>query len=227
MNLRRAGLAALATCFALASSAGGAPKPQIEDKSGDAQPSFQVLVAVPPVKLTPAPSQGYADIVSVLWETVKIKGKSNLRVTMTLTAPPGSGGGRVQVYRTYGLPSKCATPPADPTTALVGFAYYSGKITGAPQKAIRENCSTGAIVLHELPTVEVKGNSIIWTVEIAKFPKGLLKKGDTVKNIYAFTGEILDFRGPCVPANAPTAAGACGIVPVSYDDATSTSTFKL
>ena len=217
--MRRRPLVVLALSSALALTPGAsAAEPQVTDLAGDANflnNQGYTQVPAPHSNTSPAGSQGYADVLSVLWE----KTGSDVRVTANFTAPPAPPAPTSLVYRMLGTSGE--------TCPFVGVVWYSKKSSdpGIPKAAVRDNC-TGTTVLTEVPEPKIDGTKIIWTVPLDKFPKQAV--GKPLTDLRVEIRELQDF-GTKVPSEVPPQAygGSYGSANGLIEVATSTSTFEL
>ena len=217
--------AALATAVAFGPWAHAAD-PQVTDPAGDANGINSQLVNHPDAPHstpTPAGSQDYADVTSILWENATVKGQPGFKVTVTLVAPPTPPVGTV-VYRILGKPSCEGSNP------FFGVVYYTtkGSDEEQPQSAIRDNCIDATTRLTEIDPPVIKDNVLTWSAPLSAIPKDTgIKAGSVLTDLYFETVEIEDFGGTCLPDDLPAYAGACGLGVGRLDLGESTSTFKL
>lgn len=179
---------ALASCVALGPWASAAdPTPQVTDPAGDA--NFANNQGQPGVPApndnnnpTPAGSQDYADVLSVLWEKVG----SDVRITATFKGAPAPLPGTSLVYRMLGTTPDCP---------FVGVVWYSTKSSDAtiPKSAVRDNC-TGETVLTEIAEPKIDGAKLIWTAPLSKFPAKALSAG-TLTDLRVEIRELQDAAG--------------------------------
>lgn len=195
-----------------------APAPQVTDPSGDANGGANATTATAD-KATPAGSQDYADVVSVLWQPTKVskkvKGKTvttltGFTVTATLSGPPTPPEPTSLVFRMLG---------STPACGFFGVVYYTTKSSdpGIPQSALRDNCVNATTRLTELAPPVIAGSTITWTVPIAKIPADTkVKAGSKLVDLWFEVRELEDFRVACTPdlssAPAPVSSygNACG-----------------
>jgi hypothetical protein len=216
-------LAALALSAAPASAA--APKPQVVDPPNDANGTANAVGD----QATPAGSQGYADVLSVLWQTTKSTKKvgrktvttvTGFTVTTTLSAPAVPPTGTTLVYRMLSSTPRCG---------FFGVAYYTtkGSDPTQPQSAIRDNCNGSDTRLTGIAMPVVSGNTIKWTVPLSKIPKDSgVKLGSKLSNLWFEVREIEDFKAGCVPDDGGTTGygGACGLGAGALDNSPTTGT---
>lgn len=198
--MRRLVLAPAVALALLVPHAGAAPAPQVTDPSGDANGGSNHAAATD--KPTPAGSQEYADVVSVLWEPVKqtkkVKGKNvtsvtGFTVTATLVGAPTPPAGTSIVYRMLGSTPKCS---------IFGVVYYTSKSSDPtiPQSALRDNCIDETVRLTEIPMPVIKDNTITWTVPMSKIPADSgVKQGTKLVDLWFETRELQDLKGVCLP----------------------------
>jgi len=195
-----------------------APAPQVVDPSGDANGGANAVAETDNVAL-PAGNQDYADVVSVLWQPTKVskkvKGKTvttltGFTVTATLAGPPTAPAPTSLVFRMLG---------STPTCGFFGVVYYTTKSSdpGIPQSALRDNCVDATTRLTELAMPVIAGNTITWTVPMAKIPADTkVKQGTKLLDLWFEVRELQDFRVACTPdlstAPAPVSSygNACG-----------------
>ena len=215
--------AALATAVAFGPWAHAAD-PQVTDPAGDAnflngqaQPQ---LAGAPQSNPTPAGSQDYADVTSILWEKATVKGQPGFKVTVTLTGAPIAPAPTTIVYRILG---KSACEGSNP---FFGVAYYTsaGSDPEQPQSAIRDNCVDATTRLTAIDLPVIKDNTITWTAPLSAIPKDAgVKAGTTITDLYFEVVEIEDFQGVCVPDTPPI----CGLGYGRLDVGSSTSSFTF
>jgi hypothetical protein len=216
--MRRAIVLPLLVSFALAAPSMAAPPvavaPQVTDPANDANGGANTPAAAD--KPTPAGSQGYADVLSVLWQTTKatktVKKKkvttvTGFTVTATLSAPPTAPTGTSIVYRMLGATGACG---------FFGVAYYTSKGSdpAQPQSAIRDNCNATPTRLTPLALPVITGNTITWTVPLKSIPADTkVKVGTKITGLWFEVREIEDFHGACVPddGGATGYGKACGL----------------
>lgn len=200
--------AALATAVAFGPWASAA-EPQVTDPANDANflNNQGYPVPAPGNNPTPVGSQGYADVLSVLWEKVG----RDVKVTATFTAPPAPPSPTRLVYRMLGKVGESCT--------FVGVVWYSTKSSdpSIPKSAVRDSC-TGETVLTEIAEPKIEGNKMIWTAPLAKFPKAAIAAGQ-LTDLRVEIRELQDY-GMEVDGSY---GGANGLIEV----ATSTNSFKL
>jgi hypothetical protein len=197
-----------------------APAPQLIDPTGDAN----FTSAATPDKVTPAGSQDYADVVSVLWQTTKttkiVKKKkvttvTGFTVTATLAAAPKPPQGTSLVYRMLGATGKCP---------FFGVAYYTAVHSdkNIPQSAIRDVCGrsdTDAARLTSIALPAIVDKTITWNVPLSAIPKDAkIGPGTKLTGLWFQVAEIEDFQGHCLPSEDTVPAeyrtgygGACGL----------------
>lgn len=222
MRKRSLILTAAAAAVLIAPHATAAPSPQVTDPAGDANfVNGQGSVNGLPSAGTPGANQGYADVISVLWQTYKKGGKfAGFTVTTTFSAPPVAPAGTSLVYRMLGQVN-------GDSSLFLGPVYYTtkGSDPNQPQSALRNNIN-GATELTPLDLPKISGNTMTWTVPAKVIPKSF-KKGSTLSNLYFEVREIEDFHGAAVPAAVPVYGGATGLAVGTLDNGTSTSSFKV
>jgi hypothetical protein len=216
--MRRALALPLLASFALAAPsmaapvATPAPAPQVVDAANDANGTANATYDT----ATPAGSQGYADVLSVLWQTTKVtktvkKKKvttvTGFTVTATLSAPPVPAAGTSIVYRMLGATAACG---------FFGVAYYTTKGSDAtqPQSAIRDNCNATPTRLTAIAAPVVSGNTVKWTVPLTAIPADTkVKVGTKITGLWFEVREIEDFHGVCVPDDGGLSGygKACGL----------------
>lgn len=194
-----------------------APAPQVVDPAGDANGTAnEAPTADTP---TPAGSQSYADVVSVLWQTTKqtkkVKGKTvttvtGFTVTATLSGPPTPPDPTSIVYRMLG---------STPSCGFFGVVYYTTKSSDPtiPQSALRDNCIDATTRLTPIAMPVIAGNTITWTVPLSAIPANTkVTVGSKLADLWFEVRELQDFRVACTPdlsaAPAPVNGygNACG-----------------
>ena len=191
------------------------PAPQVVDPSGDANLTGNAVYD----QSAAAGNQDYADVVSVAWQTSKttkkVKGKNvttiaGFTVTATLTGAPVPPAPTSLVFRMLG---------STPTCGFFGVVYYTTKSSDPkiPQSALRDNCVNATTRLTEIAMPVIQGNTITWTVPMAKIPADTkVKPGTKLVDLWFEVRELQDFRVVCTPdlstAPAPVSnyGNACG-----------------
>lgn len=225
-------LAALALLAPTAHASG--PVPQLNDPSGDA--NFGNAAGQPTAPARDKPtlvgSQDYADVLSVLWQSVKttkvvrkhkVTTVTGFTVTVTLSGAPTPPDHTSLVYRMLGTTGNCP---------IFGVAYYTTKHSdkNIPQSALRENCNhtgTTAVRLTAIPMPTIAGKTITWNVPLSALPKDTkVGVGTKVDKLWFQVAEIEDFQGHCVPDDSflPLQTGygnACGLGAGIVDDSSS------
>jgi hypothetical protein len=205
----------LSVALAAPSMAATAPVPQVTDPANDANGGANHAAAAD--KPTPAGSQSYADVTSILWQTTKTTKKvgkktvttvTGFTVTATLSGPPTPPSGTSIVYRMLGTTAACP---------FFGVAYYTtkGSDPKQPQTAIRDNCN-GASVARLTPIANpvITGSTLTWTVPLSAIPADTkVKVGSKITGLWFEVREIEDFHGVCVPddGGATPYGNACGL----------------
>ncbi|MFN2625799.1 MAG: hypothetical protein ABR520_06925 [Mycobacteriales bacterium] len=212
MKLRRvAAFAVGASLFLSPNVFAAGPTPQITDPSGDANMTANAQNDV----VTPAGSQDWADVTSVLWQTVKTRGRvTAFTVTATLKGAPTPPAPASLVFRMLGTTAKCP---------FFGVAYYTEQSSDAtlPQSAIRDNCIDTTTRLTKIDLPVIKDNTITWTVPLDKIPADTgVKVGTTLTGLYFTVNEIEDFHGGCIPDNPVLAGPTCGLGTGVWDNST-------
>lgn len=173
-------VAAVAAVTTLVGPSAAAPAPQVVDPANDANGGSYWSHPDTP---TPAGSQPYADVVSVLFRTTKatktIRGRrktvvTGFTVTLRTSAPPVPPADTVAVYRVLAEGAGC----------LFGIDYYTRAPGTQPQSAIQEWCGT-SIRRIALARPVVSGAAITWTVPLSAVPKNAkVGVGTTLTNLH-------------------------------------------
>ncbi len=216
--------------LALVPGADAAPAaaPQVVDISGDANFVNGQGSAKGIGQATPAGSQDYADVTSVLWKTtwksrkvgrrtVKVADGFTVTTTLTSAAPPPSG--TTLVYRMLGTP---------PCGNFFGVVYYTTPNSDPkiPQSAVRDDC-TGETRLSKIALPVIKDNTMTWTVKFTQLPREV-KPNALLADLRFEVREIETFPA-CLPDDGGITGygGACGLGVGQLDEGSSTKTFKL
>ena len=189
--------------------------PQITDPANDANfANGQGFVNGFNNNATPVGTQGYADVLSVQWTTLRttkvVKRKKvttvvGFQVQTKLSAPPTPPQGTTIVYRMLGKTPLCG---------FFGVAYYTTPLSDpeTPQSAIRDNCVNGTTRLTKIAPPYINGSTITWTVPLAAIPKDTkVGVGTLLTEVWFTVNEIEDFQGQKVPDQVPVYGGATGL----------------
>ena len=225
--MRRLVVAPAIAALALIAPPATAAGPQITDAANDAnflnsqgQPLLEDVGNNHP---TPAGSQGYADVLSVEWKSVKTTKKVGRKkvttvtaftVTTTFSAAPTPPAQTTVVYRMLG---------STPACGFFGVAYYSKPLSDptTPQSAIRDNCGARPTRLTKIALPVINGSTMTWTVPISAIPKDTkVGVGSALTGLYFTVSEIEDLQGQKIPDQAPLGfGGATGFAYGMIDDA--------
>lgn len=206
------------------------PAPQVTDPSGDANGGANHAAASD--KATPAGSQDYADVVSVLWQpikqTKKVRGKNvtsvtGFTVTATLAGAPTPPTGTAIVYRMLGSTPQCG---------FFGVVYYTTKSSDKtiPQSALRDNCVDETTRLTEIAPPVIAGSTITWTVPMSKIPADTkVKPGTKILDLWFEVRELQDFKVACLPDDGGTTGygSSCGLAFGALDNSAKMGAFAL